>query len=237
MVSKCRLYLSGAAVCALIFANASSLHASTIIKLNLGNAGPDLSMNAGGVLGTASDSVAGTIGDQNTDVEYTSFLEPLPDINASIASFSLSGLTTSGSPLVFGSLVIQNYSGGTFSLYDPSNTLLLSGLLTTSSLQGTLGPPGTGAVFSTGVASVTGGVFADFIETNSLGLSMTLSNTNGGTGLSLGDGPVLHGFVADTVVSILGEPSTPGGGLPEPGTLVLATLALFSASVVRRRSQ
>jgi hypothetical protein len=92
-------------------------------------------------------------------------------------------------------------------------------------------------VFTTSVASVTGGVLADFIETNSLGLSMTLSNVNGGAGLSLGDGPVLHTFAADTVVSILGEPSTLGGGLPEPGTLVLATLALFSASVVRRRSQ
>jgi hypothetical protein len=238
MLSKYRLYLSGAAVCALIFANASSLHASTIIKLNLGNAGPDLSMNAVGVLGTASDGDVGTTGDQNTNIEYTSFLDPIPDINASIASFTLSGLTASGPPQLFGSLAFQNFSGGTFSLYDSSNLLLLSGLLTTSNLQGTVGSPGTGAVFSTGVASVTGGVLSDQIETNSLGLSMTLSNVNGGTGLSLSliDGS-LNGFLADTVVSILGDPSTPGGGLPEPGTLVLATLALFSASVVRRRSQ
>src|SRR3981081_3714355 len=96
MLSKLRLLLLGATVCALIFANACSLHASTILKLNLGSVGPDLSMNGGGILSTVNDGIPGTTGDQNTAVEYTSFLEPIPDINTSIASFTLSNLATSG---------------------------------------------------------------------------------------------------------------------------------------------
>src|SRR6266550_631261 len=96
MMSKLRSPLFGAAACALIYANACALHASTILKLNLGSVGPDVSMTAGGILGTVSDGNAGTIGDQNTNVEYTSFLEPIPDISTSIASFTLSNLAAAG---------------------------------------------------------------------------------------------------------------------------------------------
>jgi hypothetical protein len=227
----------GAALCALIYTNACGLYASTIIKLNLGNVGPDVSMNALGILGTANDGNAVTTGDQNTDVEYTGFLEPIPDINTSVASFSLSNLARSGPAIAsIPGFVIQNFAGGTFNLYDPSNSLLLSGLLTTSSLQGTTGPPGTGAVFTTNIASVTGGSLAAFIVPTSLALSMNLTNVNGGAGFSVGDGVVLNPFVADSVVNISGDPTPLGGGLPEPGTLVLATIALFAGTAVRRRA-
>jgi hypothetical protein len=237
MMSKLRSSLFGAAVCALIYANACALHASTIIKLNLGSVGPDVSMNAAGILGTSSDGNAGTIGDQNTNVEYTSFLEPIPDINTSIASFTLSNLAAAGPAFQpVPGVVVQNFAGGTFNLYDPSNSLLLSGLLTTSSLQGTLGPPGTGAVFTTNVASVTGGSLAPFIVLNSLALSMNLTNVNGGAGFSLNDGVILNPFFADSFVNISGDPTDLGGGLPEPGTLVLATIALVAGAAVRRRA-
>jgi hypothetical protein len=239
MISKLRRSLVGAAVCALIYANACALHASTIIKLNLGNVGPDLSMNGAGILGTTNDGNAATTGDQNTDVEYTGFLEPISDINTSAASFSLSNLARSGPAIVsIPGFVIQNFAGGTFNLYNPSNSLLLSGLLTTSSLQGTVGPPATGAVFTTNIASVTGGSLAPFIVPTSLALSMNLTNVNGGTGFSVGGGlePFLNPFVADSVVNISGDPTPLGGGLPEPGTLVLATVALFAGTAVRRRA-
>jgi hypothetical protein len=238
MMLKLRPSLLGAAVCALIYANASVLHASTIIKLNLGGVGPDLAMNAGGVLGTVNDGIAGTTGDQNTNVEYTSFLEPIPDINASFGSFTLSNLVAAGPPIPVGpGVVVQNFAGGTFSLYDPSNSLLLSGLLTTSSLTGTLGPPGTGAVFTTNVASVTGGALGPFIVPTSLALSMNLTNVNGGAGFSLNDGVILNPFLADSFVNISGDPTDLGGGLPEPGSLVLATIALVAATAVRRRAR
>jgi len=151
---------------------------------------------------------------QNTDVEYTGFLEPIPDINTSVASFSLSNLARSGpANASIPGFVIQNFAGGTFNLYDPSNSLLLSGLLTTSSLQGTTGPPGTGAVFTTNIASVTGGSLAAFIVPTSLALSMNLTNVNGGAGFSVGDGVLLNPFVADSVVNISGDPTPLGGAI------------------------
>jgi hypothetical protein len=235
MLSKLRAFLLGVGVCAIVFANACALHASTILKLNLGGVGPDLSMNAG-ILGTVNDGNAGTVGQQNTDVEYTGFLEPIPDINTGNGSFTLSNLVATGPPISAG-VVIQNFTGGTFNLFDPSNSLLLSGLLTTSSLQGTLGPPATGAVFTTNVASVTGGSLAPFIVPGSLGLSMNLTNVNGGAGFSVNDGVFLNPFVADAFVSISGNPTDLGGGLPEPGTLFLATVALVTGAAVRRRAR
>ena len=134
----------------LLFGGSSS-NAATIIKLNLGGVGPDVAMPAG-VLGTMSDGIAVTTGDQNTDVEFTGFLDgPFPDITTTDASFSLSGLAPVGAPSVFGSLVIQSFSGGTFTLYnnDVLNTVLLTGPMTTSALTGVIGPPGTGALFTT----------------------------------------------------------------------------------------
>lgn len=242
MISKLRLNFLGAAVCALISANACVLHASTIIKLNLGGVGPDLSMNALGVLGTVNDGVATTTGDQNTNVEYTSFLDPIPDINPAFGSFTLSNLASVPPTIPVGpGVVVQNFAGGTFNLYDPSNSLLLSGLLTTSSLTGTVGPPGTGAVFTTNIASVTGGALAPFIVPNSLALSMNLTNVNGGAGFSTTPlprgGVVLDPFLADSFVNISGEPTELGGGIPEPGTFVLATIALVAGTAVRRRAR
>jgi hypothetical protein len=240
MIAKLRSSLLGIAVCALIYSNASVLHASTIIKLNLGSVGPDLSMTAGGVLGTVNDGTAATVGDQNTGVEYTSFLEAFPDISTSVASFTLSNLLTAGPAIPVGpGVVVQNFAGGTFDLYDSSNTLLLSGLLTTSSLTGTVGPPATGAVFTTNIASVTGGFLAPFIVPTSLAMSANLTNVNGGAGFSVfpsDNGTLLLPFVADSFVNISGDPTELGGGLPEPGTLALAAIALVAGAAVRRRA-
>jgi hypothetical protein len=236
MMLKLRVFFSAAAVCALIFANSSSLHATTIIKLNLGNSGPDLSMSGVGVLGTANDGNATTFGDQNTAIEYTAFLDPISDVPTPVASLTLSNLLASGPAILSGPLVIQNYAGGTLSLFDSSNSLLLSGLLTSSSLQGTIGPPGTGAVFTTNLATVTGGSLLPFIVPNTLGLSMTLTNVNGGAGFAVTNG-LLNPFVADSSVSISGDPTDLGGHIPEPATLLLVTTALFAGSAVRRRAE
>src|SRR5262249_39069856 len=152
------------------------------------------------------------------------------------ASVTLSNLTAAGAPnlVVLPGSVFQNFTGGTLNLYDSANGLLLSGILTTSVLQGTLGPPGTGAVFTTNVATVTGGTLAPFIVPASLALSMNLSNVNGGAGLSVGRG--LNAFQADSAISISGDPTPIGGTFPEPGTLVLATTALVAGAWVRPRA-
>ncbi len=197
-------------------------------------------MNAGGILSTLSDGDLGTTGDQNTAVEYTGFLDvPLSDINTSTASFTLSGLAAAGPPQIsFAPLVIQNFVGGTFNLYSPGNSLLLSGTLTNSALTGVMGPPGTGALFTTTFSTVTGGSLQPLIVPGSLTLSMNLSNVNGGTGFSVGGAlaPVLNPFVADAAVNIAGDPSDNGGDVPEPATLMFAFVGLaISAACGRRR--
>ena len=233
-MSNLRSFLAGAAVCALISASACNLHAATILKLDLGNIGPDLQMT-GGFLGTVSDSIPGTTGDQNTSIEYTGFLDPIPDVNTPIASFTLTGLSRSGDAVVSGSLVLQDFSGGTLELYDAFNTLLLSGTLAASNLQGTIGPPGTGAVLTTNFATVTGGVLFDFIVPGSLTVSMGLTGVNGGNGLSV-TGNTLNPFQAESVVNIDALPTPTGANFPEPGSFLLAAMALSAGTAVRRRT-
>jgi hypothetical protein len=238
MMLKLRSILAGAAICALICASATALHAATIIKLNLGNIGPDLSMTPGGLLGTANDNIVATTGNQNTAIEYTSFLDPIPDENFATASFTLSSLSRVGTAdlTTQPGFAIQTYNGGSFSLFDTSDTLLLSGSIGTSSLLGTVAPPGAGGVFTIGTVSVTGGVLAGLIDTNSLALSMTLTNVNGGNGFSVDGQGVLNEFQADSSINISGNPSPVGSNFPEPGSFFLATVALLVGSAVRRRA-
>src|SRR4051812_5250124 len=94
---------------------ASSLNAATIIKLNLGGTGPDVSLSQTGAFGTSSDGNAATNGDQNTAIEYTGGLDFLTDINPDIASFTLSNLQEAGFAMgPFGNVIIQDFTGGTF---------------------------------------------------------------------------------------------------------------------------
>ena len=142
MKSTSKALIRGIAACALVCVAVSVTQAATIIKLNLGGVGPDVGMTGGifGILSTI-DQTGGPppTGDQFTDVEYTGFLNFIPDINTSNATFSLNGLNAAGPANVFGTLVIQNFTGGIFSLYDPADNLLLQGPLTTSALTGVIG--------------------------------------------------------------------------------------------------
>jgi hypothetical protein len=215
------------AVC--IFSTSAS--AGTIIKLGLGgDPTPDIEFD-GTILSTMDDGNGGSSGDQNTDITYLDFLSSFPDVPTSTASFSLNGLTTAGPASVFGGvLMIQNFTGGTFDLYDPANSLLLSGSMTTSALTGPIGPPATGALFTTSISSVTGGSLAPLIATGSLSLSMSLTNINNGAGFSVGaTAPLLTPFTADATLSIAADP------IPEPTTLAMWFAgAGFMAARVRR---
>lgn len=227
------------AVCALFGVTFSVARASTIIKLNLGGAGPDVGMGpiagqAAGVLSTI-DQTGGPppSGDQFTAIEYTSFLNFIPDVNTSTATFSLNGLNAVGPANVFGSLVVQSFTGGVFSLYDPSDNLLLQGPMANSVLSGILGPPGTGALFTSTFTTVTGGSLMPFIAPDSVSLSMNMINVDGGIGFSVaGGGPQLNGFLADASISIAADTF-----VPEPSAFFLGSIAAASLGIACLRNR
>lgn len=238
MLNAGKLGVRSVAACALVCVAISAAHAGTILKLNLGGVGPDVGMGAPagqlpGVFSTI-DQTGGPppTGDQFTAIEYTGFLNFIPDVNTSTATFSLNGQVATGPASVFGILVIQNYLGGTFSLYDPADSLLIQGPMGPSVLSGVLGPPGTGSLFTTSLTTVTGGSLAPLIAPGSVSLSLNMTTVNGGAGFSVaGGGPSLNPFLADASISIAADP------VPEPSTIALLALGALALIVAKRRVQ
>jgi hypothetical protein len=221
--------LIAATLCAGLGFTANDAHAATILKMSLSDVGPDVATNLA-ILATANDGNAATTGDQNTTVDFTSFLGGIPDITTPTASASLGNLIPAGPASQFGSLVIQNYTGGFFNLYDGSNTLLLSINLGNSALTGTAGAPATGSVFTTSFATATGGTLLPLINPGTISLSMDLIDVNGGAGFSVNTG-ALQPFSADGQITIAADPEV---GIPEPASLSLA-LAGLAALTFRRK--
>jgi hypothetical protein len=224
MKSYLRLAFIGFVLCVAT----ASLNAGTIIKLNMGETSPDVAF-LNGLFGTTDDGNAVTSGNQNTAIEYTDGLDFIPDINTNIGSFTLGGLQAIGPAQVFGTLAIQNFVNGTFSLFDPANNLLLSGFISNSALTGVVGPPGTGSVFTTGTVVATAGSLLPFIVPGTVSLSLTLTNVNGGAGLAVSD-LTLQNFTADSTVAIAATPA-----VPEPTTFALFAFGGLSAIGFRLR--
>lgn len=97
-------------------------------------------------------------------------------------------------------------------------------------MTGTIGAPGTGSVFTTGAAVVTGGTLAPLIVPGSLSLSLTLTNvvSQGVVPGLVVDGTVLQ-FTADSTVAIAATV------VPEPTTFALFVLGGAAAFGLRRR--
>ena len=183
---------------------------------------------------TFDGTTLSTVSPQNTRAVFTSFLDWYPDITTETASLIFGNITRSGPPIVSGTSILQQFSGGSLSLYDPAETLLLSGNLSNSVLSGTAGQS-TGGLFTTSFSVVTGGVFAAYVDRPSLVFQMHFSNINGSSGLSTAPptAPLLQPFTAKADANI------DGVQVPEPATGVLSavffTLALASASFGKSR--
>src|SRR5262249_13594698 len=128
------------ALCTLVGMAAATAQAGTI-KLSLGSdTAYDIEFDAT-TLSTVDDGSSGA-GEQATNVEFIDFSSNPPNIGDLSASFTLDNLVIDGAPTVVANvLVLQNYLGGNFALYDGANTLLLSGTLDKSTLAGPIGPP------------------------------------------------------------------------------------------------
>jgi hypothetical protein len=220
------------AICA--FAAPQPAHATeTIIKLTLGEAGFDVHYN-GSVLETLSDGNGATSGAQDTDLEFTGLLSFLPDVVTTISSFSLDNVSTSGSAVTLGNLVIQNTAGGSFSLYDSSNILLLSAALGNGAITGS-NTQSTGSFFTTTFSTFTGGSLAALLDPNSAALSLALTSIFSGSsaGLQVTGSPgslVLAPFNGDATVGIEGT-----AAVPEPATVGLLFTGLLCGAAIRRR--
>jgi hypothetical protein len=229
MLRTLRGVIYSIAIGAVIAIFVSTAPAGTIIKLSPGNAASHIEFDEYGVLSTVNDNNSGTTGEHNTAVDFQGFLGSLDDIPEN-ASVTVNGITRVGSATVFPTiqLMLQNFSGGTVSIYDTSNTLLLSGSLNASTLAGSLGATGADdALFTTSFNVITGGTLADEIDPSSLTLKMNIGDIDGGAGLSA-PGSVLSPFTANALLTITGEL------VPEPGTYLLLSVGMAIASTWMR---
>jgi hypothetical protein len=206
----------------------STAQAATIMKLSLGATTADLGM-VGGALLTLNDGNGATTGMQNTAIDFVGPLGAIPDVLTESGSFTLGNLTATGPAQTLDNVVVQDFTGGSFSVYDPANILLLSGNLGNSALTGTIGAPGTGSVFTTSAATITGGTLAPQFVANSLSLSVSLLSVNAGTGFAVTQ-TVLQPFSADAQVTIAADP------IPEPASIGVMTFALAGLAMRRRSS-
>jgi hypothetical protein len=191
--------------------------AESIVHLSVGGAEAIGLEFAGGSLSTD--------GPQNTEAYFVNLLEWYSDITTPIATFELQDVMASGPALVGGTLMMQHFTGGTFSLYHPDSTLLLSGELSGSALSGTLGA--TDAMFTTSaISTITGGTLDSGLDADSLVLQMHLANISDGIRVS---GGALEGFMALASVDLEADL------IPEPATIALLLLGGAALAFAARR--
>lgn len=235
------------ALCAIVAAIGvpAGTHAATIVEMSLGDATTDIEYD-GVTLHTVDDGNNVSLGDQDTGVLFLNFVNGYgPDIlSAPLGSLTLAGLTpTPAGPnsalLINQSTIIQNFTGGTLSLWDENNMLLLAGNLGFSALTGAVGNP-TGGLFQTSYGSITGGALMPYVDPNTFLMSMNFTSIKtvpgGQNGLTLVN-PAPPGFVvnvdirpfrADATINVEAEP------VPEPG-VALVLLASLGAALLGRR--
>lgn len=222
-------YLGALFAMFLAFGVSSTAHAlSTIIKLDLGGVGPDVTYD-GSTFHTINQTPGATpVGDQLTNVDYLSFLSFLPAISTDNASFSLTGVTATGGATNIGGVTAQNTTGGTFALYDSTNSLLLSGVLSDGQIS-VASLAQTGSFFNTSIASFTGGSLLSYVANTPASLSLSLLNVTSILNTDRIPTSGLSAFTADATGLVGGTP------VPEPATAFLLLGALPGFFGIRRR--
>jgi hypothetical protein len=214
---------------------ASSAYANTILKLNLSSTGPDVGLSSG-FFGTTDDLISGTTGQQNTDVLFEGSLGFIPDINSG-ASFTLAGVTASGNVIQISSggttTISQSTIGGSFSLWDANNDLLLSGTVNTGEISGANAST-MGSFFTTTVGSLTGGSLRQYLDIpQGVELSFALGQITSGSQSGLVY--VNNGYLPDFTANADGV--IDAHMIPEPSTLLFLSTGLLVGALIVFRSR
>jgi hypothetical protein len=205
---------------------------AAIIKLGFSrDSRPDME-SVGGILSTVADVSLATTGDQNTEVTFVGELGGILSIEGDRASFTLDNVALTGKPVVVGSTVLQETSGGAFSLYDEANTLLLSGTVGDGTLSGPIGGTATSGFLTTKFGIFNGGTLLSLLAEKNLtnaSVSISMLNVNGGAGLALSGDGVLNPFTADATALISAQPQ-----VPEPAAATLVATGALALLLARR---
>jgi hypothetical protein len=218
---------------------APAIRAGTLMTLHPVGSSANFDFS-GGELSTLDDGSTSTSGKQNAVIEYPSEASTFVSAFAAQpeASFTFGDIeATSQSTTFSGSLILQNFSAGQFSVYDEGNALLLSGNLTMSAITGSIGAGDAEGLFLA-FGEITGGSMAEGLDRDSLRVKMKLPTVQGGFSVSpMPDMPpppvhfgTLGAFTASALsIEILAEV------VPEPTSVGLFALgALICLSVHRR---
>ncbi len=203
--------------------------ATNIIKLPLGtNVGADVTFD-GTEFRTLDDGNGLTTGDQNTRILFVGFGGAFSDLNTETASFSITDVMAFGPALTVAGVIAQGTTGGTFNLWAPDNTLLISGILSTGALSGSE-PGGTGSFFNTQLGTFTGGALLNYLSGNTADLSLALNSvTTGGLQGMRVTGTTLEPFISDASVLVQGSQ------VPEPTAMMLLLSGLTAIGMRKKR--
>ncbi len=212
----------------------SSVFADTIIKFDLGSTGPDVEY-VGGVFSTVDDGVVGTIGEQDSGIDFTGFLDgAIADILVG-ASITIDNVIASGAANIVGPIIAQETTGGTISLWDNVGGLLLTGTLGSGAITGSQGGE-TGSFFNTTVMTYTAGSLLSFVSPTPAGISIALNGilSGGLVGMNVAFNPNTNAFELQNFTSDASGLLT-GSAVPEPASMLLLGSAIFGGIASRRK--
>lgn len=215
----------------------SSAFADTIIKFDLGSTGADVEY-VDGVFGTFNDGDASTPGEQNSDIDFSGFLNAsLADI-LSGASVTISNVLASAEVSVLGTIISQSTNGGSINLWSHTGALLLTGALADGNISGSINGD-TGSFFNTTVMTYTGGSLLSYVSPTPAGLSIALSGILSGTDIGMTvsynsntNQFELDSFKADASGLLTGSPAN---AIPEPASMILLGSAVIGGAISRRK--